>query len=109
MNFDIFPAMNAEFIDVAIQAGEHTRNYRPSNGTEGDIFMSAFCGRCQLVGPCEIRLLATALDVDSPDYPVEWTYERGQPTCTAFVYRQETWQRTLDEISGIDTARLACA
>jgi hypothetical protein len=67
--------------------------YRPSNGTEGDGFIGDWCGRCKRDAAfrndegdsCPIVAATLALDVDDPEYPVEWVYdERGQPKCTAF-------------------------
>ena len=69
--------------------------YRPSNGTEGDIFESHFCERCTRDnlepdggGGCELILLAMCFYTDDPNYPQEWTYDdAGKPTCTAFEER----------------------
>lgn len=64
--------------------------YRPSNGTEGEIFQGFWCARCRrdIKGNCRILILAMALDVDSPDYPREWTFaDDGSPVCTAFIDR----------------------
>jgi hypothetical protein len=64
--------------------------YRPSNGTEGDSFMSAWCERCRKGwkdGGCAIVGLTMALDMDDPNYPREWRYVDDKPTCTAFVDR----------------------
>lgn len=69
-----------------------TELYRPSNGTEGDCFMSAFCERCANDSeddPCEIIGRTMALDVDELGYPTEWIRDvgpwPGNPRCTAFV------------------------
>ena len=67
--------------------------YRPSNGTEGELFKIQFCERCRLntfdhdtgQGGCEIELHTMCFDVDDPAYPKEWKFdESGRPTCTAF-------------------------
>jgi len=72
------------------RAGE---SYRPSNGTEGEIFMSAFCSKCKhdnldpktYSGGCEIIGLTMAFDTNDAEYPREWIIDSdGQPTCTAF-------------------------
>jgi hypothetical protein len=64
------------------------RKYRPSNGTEGDIFMSMWCGNCiaaDEMGMCEIVDGTMGFDVDDPGYPKEWQYDvDGQPICAAF-------------------------
>lgn len=64
------------------------RRYRPSNGTEGEIFMSAFCYQCARHTedePCSILGLMLALDIDSESYPPELVKVNGQPLCTAFI------------------------
>lgn len=69
------------------------KKYRPSNGTEGDCFMSNFCYQCIHDNPdynaksprCEIMTLTMCLGVDDKDYPKEWIYQDGKPTCTNFV------------------------
>lgn len=64
--------------------------YRPSNGMEGEGFMAQFCDRCERRGNsedghCQIIGDTMAFDIDSPEYPREWTYDSdGDPTCTAF-------------------------
>ncbi len=72
------------------------RPYRPSNGTEGDSFMSVWCSRCERdrahredreAGGCKIILMTMALGIDHPDYPAEWIIspDHGLPICTAFT------------------------
>lgn len=72
------------------QAGEP---YQPSNGTEGEIFMAAYCNRCKhdnldpdtYEGGCEIIVRTMAFSPGDDDYPKEWCYgPDGQPVCTAF-------------------------
>ena len=63
--------------------------YRPSNGTEGDIFYSAWCAKCTRdSGPddaCDILVNIYALPIDDPAYPVEWREDGPSgPRCTAF-------------------------
>lgn len=62
--------------------------YRPSNGTEGEIFMGAYCEKCAKQSednPCPIAGAAFFNDIDADDYPEEWTHDaEGWPTCTAF-------------------------
>lgn len=67
--------------------------YRPSNGTEGDIFRAQFCDRCTRQDePCEILGRTLWLLEDDPNYPTEWVCDvgpwPGNPRCTAFVERQ---------------------
>ena len=54
--------------------------YRPSSGTEGADFIGAWCGRCKADVNDDCPILANSFcgPVD------EWTYERGEPVCTAF-------------------------
>jgi hypothetical protein len=72
------------------RAGE---KYRPSNGTEGEMFMEKFCYNCQHDDPdnekfCEILTRTMAFDVDEDEYPKEWQYGTdGQPVCTEFKNR----------------------
>jgi len=61
--------------------------YRPSNGSEGDWFMSRFCWKCikdSEAKPCRIIGRTMALDVDHKDYPREWIEDSDGPRCTAF-------------------------
>lgn len=75
--------------------------YRPSNGTEGEVFFESWCSHCQRdlamskglaideCGDddlCDILGRTMALDVDDPGYPEEWQYDDNRrPCCTAFV------------------------
>lgn len=77
------------------------RKYRPSNGTEGELFIGAWCCHCARDRSlregvdydecdddevCGIVARTFAHDVDAPEYPVEWQYDlRGEPVCTAFI------------------------
>lgn len=69
--------------------------YRPSNGTEGEIFMHQFCSRCErdryASRPCSIIGRTMALSVNEKGYPKEWIRDAGQwpgnPRCTAFHER----------------------
>lgn len=70
------------------------RAYRPSNGTEGDIFMDEWCFECARNGtddnPCKIQCRALAHSIDEPEYPAEWRYgNNGEPMCTAFTTDME--------------------
>lgn len=66
--------------------------YRPSNGTEGELFQGAYCHRCKhdkFDGEdgesCRILIETFAWDVEDEEYPKEWIIATdGQPTCTAF-------------------------
>lgn len=73
-----------------------TKPYRPSNGTEGEIFQSQFCERCEKdryeSRPCLILGRIMALNINEPGYPKEWVRDvgvewPGNPRCTAFVER----------------------
>lgn len=57
--------------------------YRPSNATEGDGFISHWCGSCQRTGVCPIVMATMELDVDDEDYPAEWVRGDNGPCCTA--------------------------
>lgn len=72
--------------------------YRPSNGTEGEGFISATCGTCERSGHhgdvddvgedcigCSIAGRTFMLDVGDPEYPTEWIVGARGPECTAWV------------------------
>lgn len=69
--------------------------YRPSNGTEGADFMNQWCCRCERDReyqqdetqgePCEILGRTFSFNVEDAEYPREWCYKDGKPTCTDFV------------------------
>lgn len=70
------------------------RPYRPSNGTEGDAFMGAWCARCERDAArrrdpdnndgCRIIVLSMALKISDAEYPKEWVRDENGPQCTAF-------------------------
>lgn len=72
--------------------------YRPSNGSEGEGFLEAFCFHCARDaafrdgGPdadsalgCQILAKMYALDVADPDYPKELIEDERGSRCTAFT------------------------
>ena len=71
---------------------ETTERYRPSNGTEGEIFMERWCARCwrdaafraDQGDSCPIAAATMAFDIDDPEYPAEWIEDETGPRCTAF-------------------------
>lgn len=73
--------------------------YRPSNRTEGEIFMSDWCVMCERDrahregdgDSCPIAAATMAFDVDDPEYPKEWRRDGPQgPRCTAFEEAEES-------------------
>lgn len=87
---DLFPDSLADRLKA--RQGEP---YRPSNGTEGEMFMDRWCHQCKRdaddANPCELPGLAMLFDLGDPDYPKEWQYSPdGQPKCTAFERREAT-------------------
>ena len=78
----IFPPELAELTKQ--DAGQ---KYRPSNGTEGEMFHAVYCDECRFwKDPCMIAADVFFYDIDDEDYPVEWQYgPDGQPTCTGFA------------------------
>lgn len=65
--------------------------YRPSNGTEGQLFEGHWCDKCQrdrlTEYGCDIRTSAHCFSVGDAGYPEQWKFdERGAPICTAFVH-----------------------
>ncbi|TXN80621.1 hypothetical protein [Methylobacterium sp. WL8] len=81
----IFPDEAARFF-----VGRTGEPYRPSNGTEGDVFENVWCSGCRRQtlpdgNGCLIQLRAWACDLGDENYPPEWIYGAdGQPCCTAF-------------------------
>lgn len=69
-----------------------SKKYRPSNGSEGDHFISTFCMNCihenpnpELKPNCEILTFTMCYDVNEPEYPEEWIYnDQGKPVCSSF-------------------------
>lgn len=72
------------------------RPYRPSNGTEGMIFLSQFCHQCAHEKyhhtlddgdkACEIYTSTLVYDLGDSEYPSEWVYDSlGNPRCTAHI------------------------
>ena len=70
--------------------------YRPSNGSEGEAFMSVWCAKCerdrahredQNADGCEIIALTMAFGIDDPKYPDAWIIspDHGRPICSAFT------------------------
>jgi len=83
MPHGIYPQDLAD--DLTREAG---KKWRPSNGTEGDLFQQSYCEGCtkDVNGDCPIIAATMAFDVDDASYPSEWRYgEDGQPMCSAFV------------------------
>ena len=59
--------------------------YRPSNGTEGEIFEHKWCSACHFNGPCRVFLTAMAFNENEKGYPKELVVgPDGQPECTKF-------------------------
>lgn len=66
--------------------------YRPSNGTEGDGFMASHCFQCLHDNPdpdqnpkCDILTASMCYGLNDPEYPKQWVYKDGKPTCLSFV------------------------
>jgi hypothetical protein len=68
-------------------ADEQRSIYRPSNGTEGLIFMRNFCFRCKKEKECKILPATLFLEADDEGYPKEWTWvpvDMSTPSCSEF-------------------------
>ena len=48
------------------------------------MFMEHFCERCSKEPDCEIIGKTMVYDETDEEYPGEWTFDHGQPTCTEF-------------------------
>lgn len=87
----------SEWQDRSIDARALDQNpdlYRPSNGTEGDWFMSHWCDRCSRShGSCDILTATMAYDVTDPEYPREWREDERGPLCTAFAETDQPLNR----------------
>ncbi len=61
--------------------------YRPSNGTEGDGFIAAWCVRCERDRDknCDILGRTFVFDIDDAEYPREWVRGKTGPMCTAWI------------------------
>lgn len=79
-----------------LDAFEGFEIFTPSNGTEGEIFMSRWCARCARddfdpetgEGGCPIIAYTMALREEDPDYPRDWRIgEDSQPMCVSFEAR----------------------
>ncbi len=65
-----------------------SKPYRPSNGSEGEMFERQFCDRCEHQGPCMIAANAFWHNIDDPLYPSEWIVDDdglSNPRCTVFA------------------------
>lgn len=65
--------------------GHAGEKWRPSNNTEGEVFIGSWCCQCAGMDLCKILTATCAFGEDDPEYPVEWQIGTdGQPVCTAF-------------------------
>lgn len=69
-----------------------SKPYQPSNGSEGAIFIDKYCMQCLNCDPdpdgqkqCTILERSFVFSINDKEYPTEWQYIDGQPTCTAHV------------------------
>lgn len=92
------------FIPMA-EATPQPVKFRPSNGTEGDIFFANWCHQCARDKAmsegkdydectddemCKIIGASMSYDITDAEYPPEWIRKDGIPTCTAFVKAGES-------------------
>lgn len=96
--------------------------YRPSNGTEGDAFLAAWCCRCGRDKAmregcgidecddgerCDIIADTMIFNIDDPEYPRAWCYgPDGQPMCAAFVEPGTPIPPTAEELEAAGQQRL---
>ena len=67
---------------------EEIKPYRPSNGMEGEYFLSVFCNKC-LVGKesengCNILIKTMVFCEKDKEYPFDWVVSDGNPECKSF-------------------------
>lgn len=70
--------------------------YRPSNGTEGMGFTECYCSNCihekfmhtqnHDDKKCDILSRSFLFELGDEEYPEEWVYIDGKPTCTAYQH-----------------------
>lgn len=67
-----------------------TKKYRPSNGSEGEVFQAKWCDHClnddvENEDYCEILNNSLIFGAQDDGYPDEWIIGKdGHPKCTAF-------------------------
>jgi len=74
-----------------------TKPYRPSNGTEGEMFFCAWCDRCKHDAAfrrnpdsgrgCALIANSMAYNIGDPEYPKQWVEDDdgSNPRCTKFA------------------------
>jgi hypothetical protein len=69
------------------------KKYKPSNGTEGELFINRHCANCVHENSfrkedgkkfCGILSATLTHEVNDKKYPTEWQYIDDKPTCTKF-------------------------
>ena len=72
------------------------KTYRPSNGTEADLFMDEFCSKCaknpisiNAKKQCNILGRMMSLSTDDKNYPAQLIIINDKPVCTAFKDRKQ--------------------
>jgi hypothetical protein len=76
-------------METGMKAENGDRPYRPSNGTEGEIFMSRWCFKCIKESGCTILTGALAGKT-----PKQWRKGQAGSRCTSFQdQRRETTYR----------------
>lgn len=99
--------------------------YRPGSGTEGMAFDEQWCDHCARDAAyrdagddadpaiaCQILSDTFVYDIDDPNYPKEWVYDRnGCPSCTAFTTDPKCpirCDKTLDLFETVKTSGDRC-
>ena len=81
---------------LKLEGAENGKPYRPSHGTERDIFTAAWCDRCSKYDGCEIFM-----NVMCGEQPDEWYYWRKSPCCSAFESKPESTATTTNNRENI--------
>lgn len=68
--------------------------YRPTNASEGDVFMGVWCARCErdrghrenpeTSDGCPILIATLGYSINHPDYPAAWVVVDGKAICSEF-------------------------
>lgn len=90
-NFIAQQAINCAQGELFEKPTETIELYEPSNSSDGSWFQSQFCHQChnEADGFCSVLTKTFLYDITHPNYPNQWRYVNGKPTCTAFIQAQE--------------------
>lgn len=110
--FELCPACYCDFRQQLYEMKHTWKPYRPSNGTEGMQFQSAFCDNCHYDGNvengkgCLILAKTMIFQLEDPEYPKEWVKnELLEARCTKFKSREQ-WHKDHKPVKRISKDQL---